>query len=407
MAQVARARYRLWISWQAYNLGLLTFDSSLFDGTDVFAVSPLDASFGGTYDDVSARLRRATWSRGRNNNRDTMLAGNATLDLRDPAGIFNPDNPAGPLYGQLEDRLHPVKLVAERGGITYPQFYGWTRRFAWEPEGRRGVTRVECVDLFYWLKRVKPVIANPGVTTTGACIGLVLDAAGLTDPALRDLDAGDTIPGFTEADGTKDGIQLIADLLEAERGVFFAAGNGAATYRSRTSRLTMDSIGTINDRMTALAPGVDFESAFTRVTVKRTQNAYIAVATSDDVTIQRLGYVDLPLIETAYLSSDAQANDLAASILAQVDTPRPPIYGYQLDNRESDLLTHVLARELVDRFTTSEAVGGTAGDFHIDRMQHTLERRRHTVNWLLSRAGAADALQFDKSLFDSSDIFVY
>lgn len=410
MAQVAQARYQLWISWQAYNLGLLTFDESLFDSADVFAVSPLDASFGGAYDDVSGRLRRATWSRGRNNNLDTMLAGAASFELRDPLGIFNPDNPAGPLYGQLEDRLHPVKLVATLAGVTYPLFYGWTRRFAWEPEGRRGVTLIECVDLLYWLKRVKPVIANPGPTTTGVCIALVLDAAGLTDPALRDLDTGDTIPGFTAADGTKDGVELIEALLAAERGVFFAAGDGAATYRSRLSRLTMDSVATISDRMTALAPGVDFESAFTRVTVKRTQNGYTAVAASDAVTIQRLGYVDLPTIETPYLSTDTQADDLAASILAQIDTPRPPVYGYRLDNRETDLLTQVLARELVDRFTTSEAVGGTDGDFHIDRMQHSLEtrgRRRHTVDWLLSRASAAAPLEFDASVFDGADVFVY
>lgn len=406
MAQVARARYQCWISWQAYNLGLLTFNSSLFDGTDVFAVSPLDANFQGTYDDVSARMRRASWSRGRSNNRDTVLAGEAILDLRDPTGIFNPDNPASPLYGQLEDRLHPVKLVGTFAGVTYPLFYGWTRRFKWEPQGRRGVTRVECVDLFYWLKRVKPTIAATGSTTTGAAIGKVLDAAGLTDPALRELNTGDTIPDFS-ADGTKDGLALIADLLEAERGVFYAAGSGKATFRSRLARLSMDSVGTIADRMTALAPGVDFESAYTRVTVKRTQNAFTAVATSDAATIQRLGYVDHPLIETAYLSSDAQATDLAQHVLAQVDTPRPPVYGYRLDNREADLLTHVLARELVERFTTSEAIGGTAGDFHIDRMQHTLERRRHTVNWLLARASGAAPLEFDKSLFDGADVFVY
>lgn len=803
--QTARARYQLWISWLAYNLGLLTFDESLFDSADVFAVSPLDASFEGTYDDCSGRLRSARWSRGRNNNLDTVLAGEASFDLRDPTGIFNPDNPLSPLHGKLEDRLHPVKFQAtadveaaaaltvtggvifdadralgvqgdgrtadssasifeattnlctnggfetnttgwtlvsaaiaritsqfkfgaasleivtsnaaanegayhnftataavytvsawvrgaaggtvrmavrdnaggsaqtgtavtltgtwqritltttaltaatwrcyvetdvqqavtfqvdgvqaeqqplatpyvhtdgatasraagriqapvtntdgtekftetsgavlvyarmgyastipnsnrrafewgsfganaillygttgspgtwnamrhtaaggsvsvndtysaadgvmaliawtptkirlgvdgssiteaantdvpviadtffdvgsEGGGAnildsdlkfaatfdsgnisdsewaalyarvregdptiaelsalcananctavfpfnttaykehhpnqTDQQFYGWTRRFKWEPEGRKGITRVECVDLFYWLKRVKPIIAATGPTTTGAAIGLVLDAAGLTDPALRDLNVGDNIPDFT-ADGTKDALTLIGELLQAERGVFYAAGNGTATYRSRLARLSMDSVATITDRMTLLGPGVDFESVYTRVTVKRTQNSYTAVAESDATTIQRLGHVDLPTIETSYLNSNAEADALAAGILAQVETPRPPVYRYRIDNRDAGLQEQLLARELVDRITTSESVGGTSGDYHIDRMEHTLEtsggRRRHTVNWLLSKAGAADALEFDESLFDGSDVFVW
>lgn len=409
MAQVALARYQCWISWQAYNLGLLTFDNSLFDSTDAFAVSPLDATFDGPHDDVSNRLRRASWSRGRNSNLDRMVAGQAAIELRDPLGIFNPDNPAGPLYGQLEDRLHPVKMVATFGGTVYPCFYMWTRRFVWEPSGRKGITRVECVDLHYWLKRVKPIIAATGPTTTGAAIALVLDAAGLIDPALRDLDVGDDIPDFT-ADGTLDGTQIIERLLEAERGVFFAAANGAATFRSRLSRHTMPVAATIADRMTALAPGVDFESAHTRVNVKRSQNAYLATAESNDATIQRLGYLDFPLIETPYLSSDAQADGLAAWLLSQLESPRPPMYRYRLDNRESDLLTQVLARELVDRIATSEAVGGTDGEFHIDRMEHNVEttgRRRHTVDWLLSRASDAAPLIFDESLFDGVDVFVY
>src|SRR3954452_22817076 len=110
--QVSRAIYNGWVSWQAYNVGLLSFDHSLFDGTDVFGVSPLDVTFGGTYDDISTKIAGWTIKRGRSNNLDTMLAGEATVDVRDPNGLFNPDNASSPLYGQLEDRLHPVKLTA-------------------------------------------------------------------------------------------------------------------------------------------------------------------------------------------------------------------------------------------------------------------------------------------------------
>src|SRR5690348_17139781 len=151
MAAVARASFNCYVSWEAYNIGLLTFDSSTFNGTDVFAVSPLDTSFQGTYDDLSNLFAGYTATRGRTTNLDQITAGSCNVDIRDPNGIYNPENDASPLYGILEDRLHPIKITATFEGATTTRFYGFVRRFHWEPQGRRGITQLECVDLFYWL----------------------------------------------------------------------------------------------------------------------------------------------------------------------------------------------------------------------------------------------------------------
>jgi len=56
MPSVVRDTINAWVSWNSWNLGLLSFDHSLFSGADVFGVSPLDSSFGGTYDDVASKL---------------------------------------------------------------------------------------------------------------------------------------------------------------------------------------------------------------------------------------------------------------------------------------------------------------------------------------------------------------
>ena len=407
---VARGIYRLQIGWNAYNVGLLSFDHSLFDGPEVFGISPMDTIFGGTYDDVSARLKRATTARGRSNNLDVMLAGDATFDLRDPDGIFNPENVSGPLYGILEDRLHPVRWEGMTAGSSYSGlFTGWASRFTWQPNGRKGITQVECVDASYWLERVNPIIVGTGPTTTGAAIGLILDAAGLTDMAMRDLDAGDAIPDFY-ADGSKTGLQLIQELLEAERGVFFIAGTGKATFRSRIARLVKTSVFTLADRMRAMASGVDFDSAKTRVRVSRVDGlgaiTYTAEAASTGGDWQRIGYNDLPEIQTTYLASDAQADMLAAWILPQVSSPSPPLYGVEIDNRDLDLLQQILTRELVDKITATAVKGGTAGDYHIDRIEHNYESGKHSVSWLCSRASTVVPAVFDLARFDDA-VFVY
>lgn len=445
MARVARAVYQLQVAWNAYSAGLLSFDNSTFGGTDVFGVTPLDVSFGGTYDDVSTRLRRATWGRGRDDNLATMLAGDAMFELRDPGwtdgggwhpGLYNPNNPASPLYGQLEDRLHPVRWTAQLAGTTYGLFAGWGRRFAWEPQGRRGILQLECVDLFYWLERARPVISSAGsltaavygvgvygdsaygsatgVWTTGSAIAAILDAVGLTDPAMRDLDAGDVIPDFY-ADGSLNGLELIEKLLEAERGVFFVSGTGKATYRSRLSRLTKTSAWTLADRMIGAAPALDFDQAKTRVTVRRVNGlgdvTYTAIAVSSAPFVGKIGVSDLPTIDTYYLSSNAQADALAAWVLAQVQTPRAPLYDFTIDNRESDLLAQILSRELIDKITATEVSGGTSGAYHIDRMNHTYEGGpddgRHSVDWLLSKASTLIPIIFSTTTFDSGAVFIY
>lgn len=404
---VARASFNCYISWAAYNIGLLTFDSSLFDGTDVFAVSPFDATFQGDHDDLSAIFDGYTITRGRTTNLDQVEAGSTNVDIRDPNGIYNPENTSSPLYGTLEDRLHPIKLTATYEDATTTRFYGWVRRFHWEPQGRRGITRLECVDLFYWLARANPTIASTGPTTTGTAIGLILDAVGATDPATRNLDVGDTIPDFT-ADGTTNALDLIAGLLEAERGMFFIAGSGQAVYRSRTARLLETSSHTFVDRMENPSPGVDWDQVYDRVTVTRTQTGYKAVAV-DQPTVNKAAYNDLPEISTSYLTSDSQADALAEWILLQNKDPKPPMQNFTIDSRDYDLLEEQLARELTDRVTVQAARSGISNDFHIEQITETLDGTtgRLTSQYLLSRVSPLVAAEFDVATFDTDYEFVY
>lgn len=433
MASVARATYKLQVAWSAYNLGAFSFDFSTFDGTDTLGVSPLDQSFGGPYDDVSQWFRGGTWKRGSDDNLKTLLPGAATFELRDPDNRFNPNNPSSPLYGQIESRLHPCQLTGTLAGVTYPLFYGWVRGDQAKPGNRRSFATLTCVDLFYWTDRVYPVIASTGQTTTGTAIGLILDAVGWTDPRLRDLDVGDVIPDFS-ADGTVTATKLIEGLLLAERGMFFHAATGKATYRSRlrafqgaatgtivTTSLPLllsgpstviafgpaASVGTITDRMSDIEPNVDFDLLQNRVTVTRTQTGYSAVKV-DQGSANRIGYSDLQAINTPYLLDDSQADDLASWILSQVASPKPPIYDLTIDNREAGLLTQALAREITDRVTIVESAADTSGDFVLQQLAHTIdENGGHTAVYVAQRPATAIPILFDTSTFDSPAVFVY
>lgn len=401
---VARASYTLEASWNAYNVGIFTFDTSTFDGIDTFGVSPFDTHFTGPNDDISSLFDQAHVFRGRGTGRDIVRAGSCTITLRDPDGLCNPENPSSPLYGELEDRLHPIRLRGKYAGTSYGIFYGWIRRSIWQPQRRRGTSELECVDLFWWLDRANPVIASTGPTTTGAAIGLILDSVGWVDPLARALDTGDAIPDFS-ADGSKTALQMIGDLLEAERGAFYINGQGVATYRSRLSRLTMSSLATLTNTMRDLGPGVDFEEVDSRVRVRRTQTTYLAEAVDDEAR-RKVGYSDYDF-ETSYLQSDTQADDLAHWLVAQLKLPRQPIYQLTIDNREPALLTQILARDLVDRITVNAVRGSIGGDFHIDQIDETITQQGHSAQWLVSRAGVGSPIRFDISTFGGPDLFVY
>lgn len=312
----------------------------------------------------------------------------------------------GALFGTIGERLHPIRLRATYAGVTYGVFRGYVRAVEWEPSGRRGIARLSCVDLFYWLERCYPTIASTGATTTGAAIGLILNACDQLDPAARDLDTGDAIPGFS-ADGSKTALALIGELLEAERGVFYASRNGVATYHDRLSRLSATSAGTVTDIMSRLVAGTDQDVLRNRVRVKRTQNGYTATAELAS-SISAIGPADLPTIETAYLGSDAQAEGLADWILPLVCEARSHVRELTIDSRTAALFAQILSRDIGDRVTTQAARSGTDDDYILEQIEETVSSTGvHSARWLGSRASAIVPFLVGSSLIDSDDVIVY
>jgi len=395
---VARARYTLEVAWEGVAAGTFRLGTSLLGGTHTLALSPFDITFTGPYDNLSPFLREATVDRGVGPGGDRMTAATATFRARDPDGRFNPRNQGGPLYGLLAERRQQIRWRGHVDTTVYPLFYGFVENLEWTAlrRGPGGYVEISCRDLFTWLEDTYPVITATGPTTTGTAIGKVLDSAGWTDPASRSLETGDLIPDFA-ADGTKTSLQLIRDLLEAERGTFFIARDGKATYRSRTWALTRNSAATIVGQMVDARPSLDHTRTANKAQVKRTQNNY--VATAEDIGHRsRFGPRDIPLLESAYLASDSTADSLAAQLLAHGLNPRSLVREFAIDNRTPELLVQVLGRELGDVVTAVTEDVGLAEAFQIQRVRHDLRGVRHTATWALDDYKVIDPFTIGASL---------
>ncbi len=336
--------------------GLFRLDISTLDGTDV-----LGGTFGGNvYDDVTAYLKGLSVWRGRDSDMSVMRKGGATIVLHDPTGRFNPENPTSPLVGLLLE-MRPVRIRATHLGVTYGVYAGYIESIVHDPgdNERMGETVIECVDLFEWLETCKPVIAATGATTVGAAIGLLLDAMEWTDPDMRDLDTGDTIPDFP-ADGTASIVSLIEGLLEVDRGVFFVSGSGVATYQDRSSHWANRAAdGNLTATvLSGVRPGISVRQVVNRQTVTRTGG--VAQTVTDEESRKRDGYRDGTPITSAYLIDDNQALSLASFLVGLQRNGLATIQPATIYDIDDVTIVQQLAREIGDVVTVTEPVGGTS-----------------------------------------------
>lgn len=397
------AAYTVEIAFSDALTGIFTLDISSLDGPDL-----LGTPFGGaTFADVTAEVEAVSIARGRPDDLSPMDAGTCTVTLLDKDGKYNPLNTTSPLYGQIKP-LRPLRIRATYQGATHGLFYGFLRSSTSSSDLGRQEAELHFVDLFVVLSRGAPIIAAAGPTTTGAAIGLILDALGWTEAAMRRLADGDAIPDFA-ADGSKTALTLIADLLESSRGVFYVDGDGVAVhedryYRSAPARLSSQS--TIAGTATYLDPGVDLDSIRNRARVQRTGGALQEAV--DLASSAAYGLADYPAFETPYLVDDAQAARLARWLVEQRAEGTPRIGTLELVDAEPTAFAALLTRDLMDRVTVTAVRGGTAGDFHVEAIKHELRApSTHSGTWTLSPRPLADPFVLDTSFLDSLDALVY
>ena len=325
-------------------------------------------------------------TRGRDDVLASMVAGTATIVLHDPDGLYNPLNPSSPLASYLLP-MRRIYVAADNGGDLEYLITGFIRSIEHNPEVGYRETTIEVVDQFVGLDQAHPVIAYP---TTTDDVGSVLTVVGdLTGAGVFTYaSAGSTvyIPN-SWADGTKSGLTLIEELLAADRGVIYCAKEGGLVYEASATRTGKSSVATITDTMRALRPGVDLDRIGNRAYVTRTGGEQ---QFAEDTASQDLyGIRDIGSIESPHLADDTAAADLAEYLVDQFKDPRSPMFALEQMNRDADTMTQIIERELQDRITVVDTLGGTSGDYHIEAIEHEITEggKWHRCKWILSARG--------------------
>lgn len=389
------------IAWATTLTGAFTIGTSTIGGSDV-----LPGVFGPaalTFTDSTSDVKEVSGFRGRDSTLSSMQEGTCHLVLKDTAGKYNPDNPTSPLAGQLLPG-RPVQVLSTHLGITYGLFYGVIASLESHPGREERECVIDCVDLFEWLNVSYPVIASTGATTVGAAISLILDAINWTAINYRSLDTGGGIPDFS-ADGSTSALQLIADLLTVDMGVFFIDGDGVATYQSRDRRFqAVSTVDTLSgSSISNLWPRVDLQAIRNRARVTRTGGTQ---QTREDTTSETTyGIRDVPAITSPYLVDDNQADNLAAFLVALQKDPRAPAREVVLFNKDDPTIVTQLARELGDRVTVSESLGGSSFTGTIEAISWSITQaaRFQQTSFLVSKRVLADFFRIGYSAIGGAD----
>ena len=269
---------------------LYAASSSSFTVSQSYAVSST-STFGGIWDDVTRDVTVAKIKRGRDDTGGpfspgvldfTLLRVTTATDAPTVPGdstIYNPSSTTSPLSAYYTGSspakvvpgitpLRPVRVTMTNDGVSRVLFYGFITR--WRYDRETGVADVSAKDVLWKLSRIRPSITQATGETTSSAIGRVLDAAGWSAPADRNLNAiiqgisagtGDLLPSSSfSPDGIeRTGLDLIDELLETNRGYVYANGS-IITYENRQARSLRKSADfTITDAAIDYSPGFDVE----------------------------------------------------------------------------------------------------------------------------------------------------
>lgn len=362
----------------------------------------------GTWTNLTTDPQSYDIARGRTDDLGTMQMGKATIRLFDKTGKYSATSTTSPYAGLIRP-MKPVRVRATSADGTFGLFYGFLSRCETNPDYGTQQATLEANDLFTWLDRAKPTIGTVYNTTTGTAIGLLLDSIGWTDPAMRSLAIGDSIPAFG-ADGSLSALSLIGDLLQTERGLFYIRGDGVAVYDARHARFQgarAASQATIPGTMQAVAPGTDIATIANRATV--TAGAGVPQTYYDAASGAEFGPSDFGAITSAYLATDVQAASLAQYMVRQRKDPTPTARRLALLSDLSSVRLPMLQRDLSDRVTVTSAISGLTGDYHIESINHTVsvEMMRHICIWTLSKHPAVEPFRVGISAVGGPDVISY
>jgi len=360
-----------------------------------------------TFTDITSYVQSVAITRGRDDVLSQVQTGTARVTLINEDGRFSPGYTLSPLYGNVAT-MRAVRIRGTFLAVTYDLYYGYIQSITPVPTPNVRTCTLDLADGFAWLDLA---VTTPTYTlvATGTSIGVALNSASW--PAgLRDLATGQSTitPSYTDQSVLSQ-IQGIG--IDNEAGLVYMSGGGKVVFQDRHTRLKTPytvSQGTFTDTDALVDVAAERPVRDIANEVKVTHATGSVTAT--DATSQAAKGPRRLAINAGFLDASTAADRASWTLSTKKDEQDRPVIGI-VGNASATLMTQVLARDLSDRVTITDAGARTGinAAFHIERIEHQISDggTLHTVRWQLSPADASGFWALDVSLLDTSTRLAY
>lgn len=181
-----------------------------------------------------SNVQQISIRRGRNRELESYSAGSCSVRFLDTAGLWNPTNTAS--YGTLIRPFNQVQITTTYSGTSYALFTGYVQSwdYDWQPGTGTSVVTIQATDAFrlFGLANVTTVSGATAGEDTGARVTDILNQVSWPT-TYRTIGTG-TVTVQADPGTSRTALQALQDMEQTEIGAFYMAGNGNATFLSRS-----------------------------------------------------------------------------------------------------------------------------------------------------------------------------
>jgi hypothetical protein len=292
----------------------------LLGGASVSGAGKLGTGVLGTvgWVDVAADVDSVSIQRGAQSEQEQAQPSTWSVVLDNSSGRYDPTNPSGPYYGQIDVGV-PIWIKAEWQGVIRGRVRGFVNDIVPTLGQDLSTVTLRCSDGLEGLGRQLLVTANTGVgegETTGARINRILDAAGWPT-SQRIIGTGlSTCQATTFGD---QALGLLNKAVETELGSLYCGRNGEVVFRDRLYPYTNSRTQQVRAFLSDTGDDIDFDelqvgmlrgSIWNQASV--TRDGGVEQVVTDAASAAKYGTQTYPGSAGTWLQTDQDAASIAS-----------------------------------------------------------------------------------------------
>jgi hypothetical protein len=343
-----------------------------------------------TYTDVTDDVINIDIVRGRARSVDNTTAGSCALRLLDQARDYDPQNTAGPYYGNIS-KGRPVVVQFRKTGPTWHELFTGTIEqiaYSMQPGGFQVAEFVATDSLAQLARQALEVDTVFAAALTGTRVNDILALATVT--GTTDIDAG-TVTAVTRTESAGASlVDLLQRVAAAEGGEFYTSATGALTFQQRYTNADPVTTYTLTPNLDSVQYStITLETAAEVYPQVNVLDAAGAVQTARDLACY-LDFTGVLNVDAGELLAEADALALAEYLLAiycqettNVRTIEVPVVQAIAAHQHDLLLTDLGDAVEVERTFDVGAPLSIVEYYAVEGIAHTINRQRHVMTFTL------------------------